>query len=128
MKAVPQIDNNLSKDALRIIERVVANVSGFRYLTGKKVLRPFGICIHYNFIRTASLNWCKLFGTDNEENHWKKIISEDFHHEFCQKLYSNLNITLEEFDEIRKKLKIFVILTYLIKKIIPAISQTLLRH
>ena len=51
-------NRQLADDAIRIIERIIINVSGFRYLNGKTISKPFGMAISLNFIRIAALNWC----------------------------------------------------------------------
>lgn len=97
----------LATDAIRIIERFIINVLGLRYLSQKVVSDPFGMTISLNFSRVAALNWCKLFGADSEDHHWKKIIDQKCHDNFRNHLSNNLGITLADFEVIRGRIKCF---------------------
>lgn len=95
------------EDTIRILDRFILNVSGLRYLENKRLAKPFGMSISLNFARVASLSWCKVFGADKEEHHWKKLISENIHTEFRQNLLTELRISDVEFQEVRNKIKNF---------------------
>ena len=43
------------------------------------------------------IRWCKVFGTDNEEMHWKKLINENEIEAFRASIFSSAKVTPEEF-------------------------------
>ncbi|MGC9491096.1 hypothetical protein [Vibrio genomosp. F10] len=45
----------------------------------------------------ATIQWCKLFGTDSESTHWKKLISD--HRDFRTSLFEKLEYDQKEFRE-----------------------------
>lgn len=53
----------------------------------------------------SAVSWCKVFGSNAEETHWKTIIPE--HDEFRDCLLDNLNIEREHFTQYWKKMKTF---------------------
>lgn len=91
----------------RIIERIIINVTGLQFLSDKPISLPYGQAIQLNFYRVASLNWCKLFGTDKEDHHWKNIVREECYDLFRQQIYKDLNVSEQEYEEIRDKIKDF---------------------
>jgi|CXWL01.1.fsa_nt_gi hypothetical protein len=91
----------------RIIERTITNVTGLKFLSDKRISIPYGQVIQLNFYRVSSLNWCKLFGADKEEHHWKNIVDKKFHDSFRQLLYKDLNVNAEEYKRIRDTVKDF---------------------
>lgn len=48
-------------------------------------------------IENAFLSWCKVFGTNAEDCHWKKILND--HEEFKNLLFDELGISEDEFSE-----------------------------
>jgi len=48
--------------------------------------------IYGNLLDSAVLEWCKIFGTDDEPTHWKSIVPIEEHDSFRQKLLDHLGI------------------------------------
>lgn len=44
----------------------------------------------------AVLEWCKVFGSNAENTHWKKIVPEDEHDNFRDLLLQNIGMSKEE--------------------------------
>lgn len=66
--------------------------------------------IYGNLLDMAVLEWCKLFGSDDEERqpvHWKNIIRESDHDVFRAGLYSQLNMNEEEWLEYWSTIKTY---------------------
>ena len=59
--------------------------------------------IKNNFLDIAVLEWTKLFGTYDEEHHWKNIVSDSS--SFRKQLLENCQITSDEFSSCRDKIK-----------------------
>jgi hypothetical protein len=99
-------DERKIKDTNRIIERIILNVVGVEFLatSKRKLHKPYGMSININFIRVACLNWCKLFGTDREEHHWKSIIYSDSHQLFRAQMLKDLEVSMEEYENIRNEI------------------------
>lgn len=51
--------------------------------------------IHGNQLDTAVLEWCKVFGSDGEATHWKKIIPATDHNQFRSSLLASLGISAD---------------------------------
>ncbi|MDO8777356.1 MAG: hypothetical protein Q7K57_53310 [Burkholderiaceae bacterium] len=51
--------------------------------------------IHGNQLDIAVLEWCKVFGSDGEATHWKKIIAPNEHDKFRNDLFALLGITAD---------------------------------
>jgi hypothetical protein len=65
--------------------------------------------IYGNLLDVVVLEWCKLFGSDNEAHqptHWKNIVPTSDHAAFRRKLYSHLGIEKDRWnsywDEMKK--------------------------
>ena len=52
--------------------------------------------IHGNQIDIAVLEWCKTFGSDGEETHWKKIVPVREHDQFRQAMLVTIGISAEQ--------------------------------
>jgi hypothetical protein len=52
--------------------------------------------IHGNQLDIAVLEWCKVFGSDNEATHWKKIIAPANHNQFRDNLFTSIGVTANE--------------------------------
>ncbi|HFQ4907410.1 hypothetical protein [Vibrio owensii] len=63
-------------------------------------LNPF-THIHNVLLCDAVISWCKVFGSNKEECHWKNLISD--HQAFRDRLFSELNITQKEFAAYQSK-------------------------
>ena len=57
---------------------VVRNAANYRSLIKYKddFDQNYWIQIFNNFFDVAILEWCKIFGTDNEPTHWKTIVDD----------------------------------------------------
>ncbi|WP_146140463.1 hypothetical protein [Zobellella endophytica] len=51
------------------------------------------------------IRWCKVFGTDNEEMHWKKLINEADLVAFRADLFSSANVSQEEYSAYWRQMK-----------------------
>jgi hypothetical protein len=67
-------------------------------------LHPF-THLHNVLLYDTVINWCKIFGTDTEECHWKKVILD--HDEFRIYLLSKIAKTQKEFSEYHKEVLSF---------------------
>lgn len=86
-------------DPLVEILNIIANV--IRSVHLKRVLSEldpdphlnFWRVMHANLLDMAVIDWCKLFGSDDEEHqktHWKNVIPDAEHDTFRQELYQAL--------------------------------------
>jgi hypothetical protein len=55
---------------------VVRNAANYRSLDRHEFNQSYWIIIFNNFYDMAILEWCKIFGTDNEPTHWKALVSD----------------------------------------------------
>ena len=63
----------------------------------------FWITVQGNFIDTAIIEWTKLFGSHNDDHHWKKIVANpDL---FRTNMLQHCNLNSEEFDTYHKAIK-----------------------
>lgn len=46
-----------------------------------------------NQLDTAVLEWCKVFGTDDEPTHWKKVVPPENHNQFRDRLFEATGTT-----------------------------------
>lgn len=51
--------------------------------------------IHGNQLDIAVLEWCKVFGSDGEATHWKKIVPPASHDQFRDGLFGVVGVTAE---------------------------------
>ena len=60
----------------------------------------------YNIlIQDAFLSWCKVFGANAEDCHWKKLLKD--HDSFRTDLYTNYHLSKNKFEEYWKSVIIF---------------------
>lgn len=52
--------------------------------------------IHGNQLDIAVLEWCKVFGSDGEITHWKKMVPHANHDQFRDELFKAVGITSKE--------------------------------
>ncbi len=52
--------------------------------------------IHGNQLDIAVLEWCKVFGSDGEATHWKKIVTPANHDQFRGGLFEAVGVTADE--------------------------------
>lgn len=52
--------------------------------------------IHGNQLDIAVLEWCKVFGSDGEATHWKKIVPPADHGRFRDGLFGAVGVTADE--------------------------------
>lgn len=57
--------------------------------------------IHNVLLCDIFVSWCKLFGVDSEECHWKNLVKDEV--DFRKYLYSQLSITPNEFRAYQKQ-------------------------
>lgn len=60
-----------------------------------------------NMLDTAVLDWCRIFGTDGEPTHWKRVVPADQHDAFRTALLGKLGITAAGWAEYRDHLKVY---------------------
>ena len=90
------------------IERLVAVV---RYATLKRVLHKvdpepalnFWRVIYGNLMDATVIEWCKTFGLDSEDGHWKNIVIEP--DSFRSELLSHLKIDDSQWNEYWREMK-----------------------
>ena len=63
--------------------------------------------IHGNQLDSAVLEWCKVFGSDGEATHWKKIVPPARHDQFRDGLFRAVGVTAEEWDAYWKEMKAY---------------------
>ena len=54
--------------------------------------------IHGNQLDIAVLEWCKVFGSDGEATHWKKIVPPSDHDQFRDGLFGAAGVTAKEWE------------------------------
>jgi len=63
--------------------------------------------IHGNQLDIAVLEWCKVFGTDGEATHWKKIVLPDDHDQFRNNLFGAVGVSGDEWAIYRAEMKAY---------------------
>jgi len=96
--------------ATNIFAAIVRNVHLRRELSNAcaEPALNFWRLIYGNLTDAAVLEWCKLFGADDNEKqpvHWKSLVEDQ--DEFRNKLLASLNISRAEWDEYWKQLKAY---------------------
>lgn len=61
--------------------------------------------LHNTLLCDSVVSWCRIFGSDKEELHWKKIVLDE--NEFRTHLLSWSGLTFEEFTKYRQSLLVF---------------------
>lgn len=64
----------------------------------------FWISLNNNFYDICILEWCKLFGSNSETLHWKKIVFNK--KDFKLRLFRDLNITQEDLNLLHETTKV----------------------
>ncbi len=63
-----------------------------------------------SFLNSAIIQWCKIFGTDSNEVHWKKAITKD-HNNFQEvirdMILKNTNFSIDEWKNYQNKMRNF---------------------
>lgn len=72
--------------------------------TGFEVFAPYRHLCNV-LVADVVIRWCKVFGTDNEEMHWKKLINENEIEVFRSKMYTSAKTTPEEFSAYWRQMK-----------------------
>ncbi|CAM2977542.1 hypothetical protein LEAN103870_11490 [Legionella anisa] len=68
-----------------------------------KAKTQFWITIQSNFLDIAIMEWMKLFGNNNDQHHWKNIVTEP--DSFKANMLHHCKLTSEEFDSYHKEMK-----------------------
>ncbi len=86
-----QFEEKSSEHVFRLLY-VVRNAANYRSLMKHKddFNQDYWILVFNNFYDTAILEWCKVFGTDNEPTHWKTLV--DDHESFRKSLLDCIGI------------------------------------
>ena len=81
-----------SSDHIFRLIYVVRNAANYRSLLKYKddLKQNYWILIFNNFFDSAILEWCKVFGTDNEPTHWKTLVSN--HDSFRKGMLNRLGL------------------------------------
>jgi hypothetical protein len=85
----------------------VRNVAYYRagHESMKKTHSQFWATVDGNFIDTAFLQWCKLFGDGNGKHHWRKVVTNPS--EFERELLQDLGVTsADEFSAFIKEIRV----------------------
>ena len=70
------------KDYVKLLDNPNDNLHSFKHICNA-------------LLSDAAINWCKVFGTDNEETHWKNIVKN--YDDFREKLFLEINISKEDY-------------------------------
>jgi len=63
--------------------------------------------IHGNQLDIAVLEWCKVFGSDGESTHWKKIVPSVNQYQFRNDLFKAVEVTPAEWEAYWKEMKAY---------------------
>ncbi len=63
--------------------------------------------IYGNQMDIAVLEWCKIFGSDGEETHWKNIVPAAEHEQFRQRLIVSVGISAEQWSAYWQEMKLY---------------------
>lgn len=82
--------HNQVNDHLFRLVHVVRNVACYRALNQYKAefQQNYWILIYNNFFDSALLEWCKVFGSNDEPTHWKTLVAD--HDDFRKGLLTSL--------------------------------------
>lgn len=72
-----------------VMKRALAEVNPEPHLN-------FWRLIHGNQLDIAVLEWCKVFGSDGEATHWKKIVPPEKQDQFRDDLFLEIGVTADE--------------------------------
>lgn len=96
--------------AIRITGDFIRNVHLKRALEAidNKPRLIFWSVMYGNLMDMAVIEWCKLFGSDDDEHqpvHWKNMVAECDHDKFRDALYTHLKLSKEKFVEVWIEMK-----------------------
>lgn len=96
--------------AIRIIAAFVWNVHLKRAIheVDASPRINFWRVIYGNFLDMSVIEWCKLFGSDHEENqpaHWKNVVPQDEHEDFRRGLITAVGVDQAEWLRYWQKVK-----------------------
>ncbi len=96
----------IEKQLDRLVE-VIRNAAAFRSLWKQKgaLEQNYWKLVLSNFFDMAILNWCKVFGADGEETHWKKIVHD--HTSFRTALQQRAGISKSKWETYWKEMTEF---------------------
>ncbi len=63
--------------------------------------------IHGNQLDIAVLEWCKVFGSDGEPTHWKRIVPKTAHRQFRDGLLASAGITADVWAQYWEDMKLY---------------------
>lgn len=91
LEMTTQFEEKSSEHIFRLLY-VVRNAASYRSLKKYKdgFNQNYWILVFNNFYDAAVLEWCKVFGTDNEPTHWKTLV--DDHTSFRKGLLARIGI------------------------------------
>lgn len=94
-------------DAVNVIVAFIRNVQLNRaiYAVADKPEINFWIILHSNCLDTATIEWCKLFGTSSGTVHWTRIVPRREQANFEKGLLTAVNMNMDEWDRYRNKLR-----------------------
>lgn len=75
-----------------MMKRALADVQPDPHLNFWRLIRG-------NQMDIAVLEWCKVFGANQEETHWKKVVPDSERDRFRERLLGRLDVTPEIWDE-----------------------------
>lgn len=74
-----------------VLINFVMNISVFRnqyQIENNKDVNKLLLCINSdNSLMVGVIRWCNVFGTNNEDNHWTKLVTEHYHDAIRNILY-----------------------------------------
>lgn len=99
----------------RLIEHVQRLSHVIRSITLKRALTAVEPKPHLNFWRLiygnqldiAVIEWCKLFGSDGEATHWKRVVPIVDHAQFRTDLLASIGITENSWERYWKEIKTY---------------------
>lgn len=96
----------LIDDAVNVIVAFIRNVQLNRaiYAVEDKPAINFWIILHSNCLDTATIEWCKLFGTSSGTVHWKRMVPATKQAEFENALLASIDKSADEWGAYRNSL------------------------
>jgi hypothetical protein len=97
------------REAFVIVTSVVRNIQLKRALHKSEREPPlnFWRLIYANSLDMAVIDWCKLFGSENEAVHWKKVIPRSERDRFLKELLVAIGLSVDEWKAEREKVKTY---------------------
>ena len=99
--------SEISSDHIFRLIYVIRNAANYRSLLKYKdeFSQKYWIFVFNNSFDMSILEWCKVFGTDSEPTHWKKLVEEHDHDNFREGLLKHINLTDPEWDRYWREVK-----------------------